>query len=41
MALRLVLLPSLPLAGVTVIGILGEIRRVAGIFDYSIVFHTR
>jgi hypothetical protein len=34
MALRWVLLPFLLLASVTVIAILGEILRVAGIFDY-------
>src|SRR6266403_2054960 len=40
MALRWVLLPFLLLAGVTVIAILGEILRVAGIFDYNIIFHN-
>ena len=34
------LLPFLLLAGVTVIAILGEILRVAGIFDYNIIFHN-
>jgi hypothetical protein len=40
MALRWVLLPFLLLAGVTVLAILGEILRVAGIFDYNIIFHN-
>ena len=40
MALRWVLLPFLLLAGVTVIAIFGEILRVAGIFDYNIIFHN-
>ena len=40
MALRWVLLPFLLLAGVTVIAILGEILRIAGIFDYNIIFHN-
>ena len=39
-ALRWVLLPFLLLAGVTVIAILGEILRIAGIFDYNIIFHN-
>jgi len=40
MALRWVLLPFLLLAGVTMIAIFGEILRVAGIFDYNIIFHN-
>jgi hypothetical protein len=40
MALRWVLLPFLLLAGVTVIAILGEFLRVAGIFDYNVIFHN-
>jgi hypothetical protein len=39
-ALRWVLLPFLLLAGVTIIAILGEVLRVAGIFDYNIIFHN-
>jgi UDP-2,3-diacylglucosamine pyrophosphatase LpxH len=39
-ALRWVLLPFLLLAGATVIAILGEVLRVAGIFDYNIIFHN-
>jgi UDP-2,3-diacylglucosamine pyrophosphatase LpxH len=33
-------LPFLLLAGVTIIAIVGELLRVAGIFDYNIVFHN-
>ena len=39
-ALRWVLLPFLLLAGATMIAILGEVLRVAGIFDYNIIFHN-
>jgi UDP-2,3-diacylglucosamine pyrophosphatase LpxH len=39
-ALRWVLLPFFLLAGATVIAILGEVLRVAGIFDYNIIFHN-
>jgi UDP-2,3-diacylglucosamine pyrophosphatase LpxH len=38
--LRWVLLPFLLLAGATVIATLGEVLRVAGIFDYNIIFHN-
>jgi UDP-2,3-diacylglucosamine pyrophosphatase LpxH len=38
--LRWVLLPFLLLAGVTFIAILGEILRIAGVFDYNILFHN-
>jgi UDP-2,3-diacylglucosamine pyrophosphatase LpxH len=40
MALRWVLLPFFLLAGATIIAILGEALRVAGIFDYNIIFHN-
>ena len=38
--LRWVLLPFLLLAGVTVVAIAGELLRVAGVFDYNILFHN-
>jgi UDP-2,3-diacylglucosamine pyrophosphatase LpxH len=38
--LRWVLLPFLLLAGVTMVAIAGELLRVAGIFDYNILFHN-
>jgi hypothetical protein len=38
--LRWVLLPFLLLAGVTIVAIAGELLRVAGIFDYNILFHN-
>jgi UDP-2,3-diacylglucosamine pyrophosphatase LpxH len=39
-ALRWVLLPFLLLAGVTLLAIAGELLRVAGIFNYNILFHN-
>ena len=38
--LRWVLLPFLLLAGVTILAIAGEVLRIAGIFDYNILFHN-
>ena len=38
--LRWASLPFLLLAGVTVVAIAGEMLRVAGIFDYNILFHN-
>jgi len=38
--LRWVALPFLLLAGLTVVAIAGEMLRIAGIFDYNILFHN-